>query len=235
MRTRTVSNRPPYPPTTRCWTSLRASLAGRRDARSAAIPDPDGHLPFTRRTAALAHAGQTEVAYWLHTQLDPLDRSIAATIAAINHARREHTRLTTDLDTAELAAAAATHIDAARHARSAVRLRSESDAHHQHGLTAETELAALLSTRRHILDQARSAAAAWATRYNRLAANHRRGYLRHHEHPNLPIPALPPFLEWTTGDLPLLVSTINPDSGGVVELTITPFVPATAPAPTALR
>ena len=69
------------------------------------------------------------------------------------------------------------------------------------------------------------AAVAWQTRFDHLAACHRRGYLRRQKTASQagPYACLPPLLEWTTGDLPLLTSVIDPDAREIITVAMTPF------------
>ena len=220
------TDRPPYPPRIRWWTSLRASLAGRRDARTATLPDPDGNLPFTRRLAALSHDGQTRVAQWLHTHIEACDRDIAAAAEVIADTRRTLTRVQQRLDDVEGSGASTiSPEDAIRNAREATRLRTQRDAEQERASAAAAVLAELLSSRRHILDRARAAAVAWQTRFDHLAACHRRGYLRRRKTASQPVPyaCLPPLLAWTTGDLPLLTSVIDTDAREIITVAMTPF------------
>ena len=220
------TDRPPYPPRIRWWTSLRASLAGRRDARTATLPDPDGNLPFTRRLAALSHDGQTRVAQWLHTHIEACDRDIAAAAEVIADTRRTLTRVQQRLDDVEgTDASTISPGDAIRNAREATRLRTQRDAEQERASAAAAVLAEFLSSRRHILDRARAAAVAWQTRFDHLAACHRRGYLRRRKTASQPVPyaCLPPLLAWTTGDLPLLTSVIDTDAREIITVAMTPF------------
>jgi hypothetical protein len=176
--------------------------------------------------AALSHDGQTQVAQWLHTNIEACDRDIAAAAEVIADTRRTLTRVQQRLDDVEgTYASTISPEDAIRYAREATRLRTQRDAEQERASTAAGVLAELLSSRRHILDRARAAAVAWQTRFDHLAACHRRGYLRRRKTASQPglYPCLPPLLEWTTGDLPLLTSAIDTDAREIITLAMTPF------------
>jgi hypothetical protein len=166
------------------------------------------------------------VAQWLHTRVEICDRDIAASAEAIADTRRTLTRVQQRLDDLEgTGAATISPEDAIRHARQVTRLRTERDAAQERASAAAAKLVELLSTRRHILDRARAAAVAWQTRFDHLAACHRRGYLRRRKTASQPVPSacLPSLLAWTTGDLPLLTSVIDTDAREIITVAMTPF------------
>jgi hypothetical protein len=218
--------RPPFPPRSRWWTRLRASLAGRRDARSAASPDDEGHLPFTRRLAAQSHYGHTEAGQWLHTRVEPGDRAISVATESIADARRAVGRIEGRLDeiATRLSSATATG-DRIRLERERASLKAVKEAQQERSTAAARHLAELLVARRHVLDQARTAAAAWDARYHRLVANHQRAYLRRRKNaPKGLAPSVPPYLGWTARDLPLLTPVIDPEAEQILTVTLTPFL-----------
>jgi hypothetical protein len=95
---------------------------------------------------------------------------------------------------------------------------------------AGQRLSALLTVRRHLIEQARDAAETWAVRCDHLTAIHARGFAsrRRGRHPAQVdgIPVLPhhiPRLPWIDGDLPLLATTIEPRTSHVVEWAMREF------------
>jgi hypothetical protein len=196
------------------------------------LPGDDGHFAFTRQLAAVSHDGEAQVGHWLHVHVMPGDRAIATLAETIADTRRVVASLEQRLTDAERrrdAAAPPEEVIAA--AREGDRLRQALEAERRRASAAAVQLAELLASRRHTLDQARSAAAAWISRYDRLVAFHRRGYLRRRKGDGAvlgPPPPLPPFLEWADGDLPLLVPQINPEAGDILAFAMTRFDPRPA-------
>ena len=218
--------RPPYPERLRWWTGWRVERAGRRDRRASAPPDPDGHLPFTRQLAASSHEGFGQVGEWLSRRLDAVDGAIATAQEAISDSHRQVAWLEAHLADAEALRTSAETVEArVGAAREAMRLRSARDLHRQRASSSSADLARLVASRLDQVEAARSAAAVWQARYERLAARYRRGYLRRRRHlapQPWSMPALPPFpAPWTSGDVPIVVPVIDLEALPVLRVSLT--------------
>ena len=199
----------------RPWTVLRARLSGRRDA-SGPPPDTAGHFPFTRQLHTQTAEAESLIGAVLHTHVERLDATIAGHLAARQTAQAliesQEARRSTLLRTTgpRTPAGVAALREAGALERVNTQMRTQND-------RAAQQVHELLSTRRHIIDLARALLDAHCSRYNLLAAAHRRGWQRRvaRRDPELAIvhalPAYEPKQDWTTGQLPLLTVTLQPD------------------------
>jgi hypothetical protein len=211
--------RPPYPRPVRWWSNLRASIAGRRDARAHAKPDPDEHLPYTRRLGAYSHRGYTEAGHWLFRQIKPIDQGIASAGEAVVDTRRVLARIDARFDQIDQSLSSSTPERLVNLEREKERLLHQKEGEFKRASSAAAQLAQLISERQNSEELARSAAAAWETRYRVLRDSFARGYSRRNlDSPIAPAPSIPPFLHWTAGDLPLVVPIIDTEVGDVIRI-----------------
>ena len=218
MKKRGDATRPPYPKTVRWWPKLRAYIAGRRDARAQLQPDSEQHVPYTRSLAAVSHRGWTDVGHWLFKRIEPIDHGTATSAEAVSDTRRILPRIEEQLAEVEGALGTADPVRRATLEREKGRLRSQKQHELDRASTSAAQLARLVSERRTSEALARAAAAAWETRYRTLRDSFARGFARKSGAAVGPVPAIPPFLPWTVGDLPLTFPVIETEAGDVVRL-----------------
>ncbi|MGH9918862.1 MAG: hypothetical protein ACRD6W_08355, partial [Nitrososphaerales archaeon] len=168
--------------------------------------------------SARVHRGQSALDAWLHEVVEPVDRTSARLASDLVRIERRSPELEAEITTTLAEATSATgvaHVKALRRLR---RLEAE-----QLELAARTErdsgeLAELLSRRRHLLETARGAAAAFEAHYRVLGSTYQDAYHRRNRASEVSPPSLASFLSWVGGDLPLLVAVIDPKAARLLDV-----------------
>jgi hypothetical protein len=209
---------------------LRARAAGHSDARSGRLRDEQAHLPYTWQLHAAALLGQSGVSARLHHDAMPIDRQIAAAATRIVTVTQQRALLdeTERQVPPRRPGGTPEAIDASRQ-RAERQVRGAAAAETLGGL--QQQLVSLLTDRRHLVEGARDAAAAWGSRFDELTAVHARALSRRRRgrHPgqvhDARLPQLRAELPWIEGDLPLLSSAIDAETAEVVRWFFRTFAP----------
>lgn len=222
MRTRRGTEYPKglaTPPRHHRWATMCAKWAGRRDGRRRLEADQQGHRPYTRLLAARVHRGQSALDAWLHEVVEPVDRTSARLATDLVRIERRTPKLEAEITAALSEADSATGVVQVKALRRLRRLQAE-----QTELAARTErdsgeLAELLSRRRHLLETARGAAAAFEAHYRILGSIYQDAYHRRNRASEVSPPELTNFLPWVGGDLALLVAVIDPTAARLLGIS----------------
>jgi len=215
----------PIPPSIHWWTTLRATFAGRRDAKKRVGADDKGHRSFTHVLAARAHQGQTRVDHWLHATVEPIDQRIALLAGTITDGARRRRRIEEVIATSHKELPGSSEMAGVVLQRRIDGLEQERDDIDQLTSRSNVELNGSLSARRHILDTARGGVRSWQAAYDQIASHYQRGFHRRDRSASPTPPKLPVFLYWFEGDLPLLVVVVDPEAKALIELALTRFHP----------
>lgn len=210
------------------WVAARAAqFAGRRDANGPAPDITSGHTAYTQLLQGKASAAESGVSQALHTTVSQVDRDFVSLCAQVAHhhqaaqrTTREREALPADHPPGSLAAAQSRRDDG--------RLEAGLAGHLQQGTDLASKVAGLLATRRHLVDEARALVAGHAARFTQLSACHRRGYERRARrgptaHTGAALPIYHPLAPWVTGDLPILIASIDPATRRVIEWALQEF------------
>ncbi|MGH4025458.1 MAG: hypothetical protein ACRDRV_12865 [Pseudonocardiaceae bacterium] len=230
----TIEGNPPTPRPIRLVERWRVSWHGRRDAKRRSGSDSNDNndnndgsgdrgdrapvRPYLDSLRAEAEAGQKAVGIWLHQQVVPVDREAVRLLTLLDQHRREPmdpptttlTRVPPDETDPRPAFRIPAWVVEARQAAEEQRayqrrIREQND--------AEQQLGQLGSIRHHLIETARSAAAAHLSRFEQLVALYHAALHRRYPRQPQPEPARtpPPVTpeSWIHGDLPLLALEVD--------------------------
>ncbi len=200
-----------------------AYWTGRREGRRPT--SESGHTPYTRQLHHRSEISEARIDQWLHDVVTPIDSEVLRICSTIAHRTSTAGELGDTIKT--LGEPAGDDVTAIRNLR---RYRA-SITRHKATLAAARDayprLVELLGQRQHQLDQARAAAGAEAAACEVLVMAHRHGFESRRDQ-NC-VTQRPPRYRcrsvWVTGDLPLLVATIDARTAHVVTWAMRGFHP----------
>jgi hypothetical protein len=212
---------------------LAARIAGRRDNTRWILEDAHGHHPYTGRLVAETQHDYARVATWLLQEVKEIDRELAAIAGKIIDGERRMSKAEELLHEAEaqhgVASSTPEDSPSPHHSMSARNLRSRRE-ERQRCLTDNAALkiraGELMSLRYMTLKQARAAIDAWETNYELLARRYQRAWQRKDVTKSFnELPTCTAKFDWIHGDLPLLVTVIDPEARQLIKLMFQDFHP----------
>ncbi len=212
---------------------LAARIAGRRDNTRGILEDTQGHHPYTGRLVAETQHDYARVATWLLDEVKEIDRELAAIAGRIIDGERRMNRAEELLHEAEMqhSTASSTPKDtpSPHHSMSARNLRSRREERQrclQDNAALKIRAGELTSLRHMALEQARAAIDAWEIHYELLARRYQRAWQRKDVTKSFnELPTCTAKFDWIHGDLPLLVTVIDPEARQLIELMFQEFHP----------
>lgn len=212
---------------------LAARIAGGRDNTRGILEDSQGHHPYTGRLVAETQHDYARVASWLLTEVKEIDQELATVAAKIIDGQRRIKRSEELLHEAEVqhGTASSTPQDtpSSHHSMSARNLRNrrqERQSCLQDNAALKIRAGELTSLRHLALEQAREAIDAWEIHYELLARRYQRAWQRKDVTKSfIELPTCTAKFDWIHGDLPLLVTVIDPEARQLVGLMFQEFHP----------
>jgi hypothetical protein len=208
------------------WAISKAAMAGRRDRRSATIAE-SGNSPYTKRLDGQTAIREAAVGRALHAAVSKVDQDFVALCTAIAQHRlqTERTTVASNEGFDGSARPAVGTIEAAVHARLEAKLAAQLADDAKRIAELVEVLPTKLAARRHLVGAARALVEGHIARFTVLAAAYRRGVTTpfrrrskatDHRAVDMSLPTYSPVLTWVRGDLPILVTSMDPATKEVI-------------------
>jgi cell division protein FtsB len=197
---------------------IRATLAGRKDARRKSYVDDDAHSAYTRILATRIHRGLTIVTDELYGQIQPIDHELAKLTARVIHLNHEKAGLADPTETLSAQTAKPlTDEEVARVRRRRRAIKAQLDKIHQEEIFLKAAINEQANDRYHLTERARNVALGWIDNYKRYGETYRRSFdAKDAEHRLTRLGELPTELSWIKEGVPFMVTITDPEQEQII-------------------